>query len=106
MAYFLLGAAIASEIFATFLLKKSEGFSQLAPTIGCFAAYIVCYTAFSKAVTRINLGIAYATWCGVGIVVTSIISIFVFKEKIAFFGQIGMILIVIGCILVNLQYKS
>lgn len=101
MAYLLLALAIGMEILATTLLKYSEGFTKIAPTVGCLIAYVVCYTAFSKAVTKMNLGVAYATWCGVGILVTTLISFFVFKEKISFSGVIGIIFVVAGCVILN-----
>lgn len=102
MAYFLLAVAIVCEIIATTLLKTSNGFTVLMPSIGCAAMYICCFVAFSKALTSIDLGVAYATWCAGGIVVTSIISAVLFGEKLTTVGIIGIAFIVVGCILVNL----
>lgn len=102
MAYLLLAVAIGAEILATTLLKYSEGFTKLLPTLGSLVTYGICYTAFSRAITKINLGIAYATWCGVGILVTTGISFLVFKEELSVFGLVGIFFIVIGCIMVNL----
>lgn len=102
MPYLLLAFAIGMEILATTLLKFSEGFSKIGPTVGGALAYVLCYTAFSKAVTKMNLGVAYATWCGVGILVTTIISVFVFKEKITVSGIIGSILVIAGCTILNM----
>ena len=101
MAYFLLALAIGAEIIATTLLKYSEGFTRILPSFGCVLAYIVCYVAFSKAITRINLGVAYAVWCGVGIVVTTAISALVFKERMTGPGILGIVCIVVGCLLLN-----
>lgn len=102
MSYILLALAIGLEILATTLLKYSEGFSKLWPTIGCAAAYFLCYLCFSRALNSINLGVAYATWCGVGIIATAIISWFVFGQKLSPIGMIGLVMIVAGCILMNL----
>lgn len=101
MHYLLLAAAIATEILATTMLKLSKGFTQLIPTIVCIVSYIFCYIAFAKAVEKINLGIAYATWCGIGIVATTLISFFIFQEKISLIGLYGIALIITGCILLN-----
>lgn len=105
MPYLLLGLAIGLEILATTLLKYSAGFSKLWPTVGCAAAYFLCYFCFSKALNSINLGVAYATWCGVGLIATAVISWIVFGQKLSPIGVIGLLLIVAGCILVNLFDK-
>ena len=71
---FLLGGAIALEIFATTQLKLSEGFTKLGPSVLSLLGYGVCFFLFSKALNRLDLGIAYATWSAVGIVATSVIA--------------------------------
>ncbi len=100
--YLLLGAAIGLELVATSLLKYSEGFTKLAPTVACCILYIACYLCMAKAVTKINLGVAYALWCAVGIVVTALISAYVFKEGLTAAGVFGILLIVAGCVVLNL----
>ena len=75
MAYVLLGAAIVMELIATTLLKYTEGFTKLYPTFGCIALYIVCFFCLSRALLKLNLGIAYATWCGIGIVAATLIAL-------------------------------
>ncbi len=102
MAYLLLGSAVALEIFATTLLKYSEGFTRLCPTIGCMALYFICFFAFSKALNSIDLGIGYATWCAGGIVATSIISALIFGQRLTPIGIVSIVLIIIGCVLLNL----
>ncbi len=102
MAYVFLGVAIAIELAATTMLKYTEGFTKLLPTLGCVALYIACYFCLARALLKMNLGIAYATWCGVGIVVTAVISAVVFKQGLTTAGAIGIALIVAGCILLNL----
>ena len=103
MPYILLSVAIAAEIAATSLLKETDGFTRLGPTAACCAAYFVCYLCMAKALRHINLGVAYATWCGAGIVVTALVSLLYYKEKLSLTGMIGVGLILIGCILVNLS---
>ncbi len=101
--YLLLALAIIAEIVATTCLKYSEGFTKILPSFACIAFYIVCYVSFSKAITRIHLGIAYATWCGIGIVVTALISVVIFKEKLSMAGILGIFFIVAGCLMLNLS---
>lgn len=102
MSYVFLVLAICAEITATTFLKYSEGYSRLLPTVFSLLAYLVCHISFSQAVTQVNLGIAYAIWCGVGIIVTAAISYFAFGESVSAAGMVGMIFIVIGCIFMNL----
>lgn len=102
MAYVLLGGAILLELIATTLLKYSVGFTKLFPTIGCLATYFLCFFLFSKALNSINLGAAYATWSAVGIVVSAIISALLFGENLNTVGIVSVILIITGCVLLNL----
>lgn len=91
MQYILLCTAIILEIIATTLLKTSEGFTKLLPAFGCIVLYICCFYAFSKALLRIDLGVAYATWCAGGIVATTIISALVFGQKLNTIGVIAIV---------------
>ena len=95
MEYAFLAIAIVSEVIATSYLKQTEGFTKLTPS------YIVCHYTFAKSLNRINLNIGYATWCGVGLIVTSLVSIFAYKEKLSTVGIIGLVLITAGCVMVN-----
>ena len=81
MEYAFLAIAIVSEVIATSYLKQTEGFTKLTPSLICAAAYIVCHYTFAKSLNRINLNIGYATWCGVGLIVTSLVSIFCIQGK-------------------------
>ena len=102
ISYVYLFLAIAFELVATVFLKSTEGFTKLYPTVCCIVLYIVCFGCLSKALLNLNLGIAYATWCGVGIVVSSFVSVLIFKQNISSIGVLGICLIVIGCVLLNL----
>ncbi|MBS6366425.1 MAG: multidrug efflux SMR transporter [Clostridiales bacterium] len=102
MAYGLLGGAIALELIATTCLKYSQGFTRLWPTLGCIALYIVCFFLLSRALQHLPLGIAYATWCGVGVVASAVISAVVFGQKLGGIGIFSVLLIAVGCVLLNL----
>ncbi len=102
MHYLLLAIAIILELIATTLLKYSEGFTKLVPTIGCLFIYFLCFFSFSKALNNLNLGVAYALWSAVGIVITSIISAVLFGQKLTITGIIGIVFIIVGCVLLNL----
>lgn len=86
MEYLLLGIAIVFEILASSMLQSSAGFTKLGPSLACILFYSICFYAFSKALLRINLSIAYASWCAIGIVATTIISICIFNQKMSAVG--------------------
>lgn len=102
MPYILLACAIGLELVATTFLKISAGFTKLLPTLICMCCYFVCFFCFSKALNGINLGVAYATWSGVGIVASAVISAVLFHQGVNLAGVLGMVLILIGCVIVNL----
>ncbi len=102
MAYVYLFLAILLELCGTVFLKTTKGFSVLFPTLFCLISYGFCFFFFSKCLDQLNLSIAYAIWCGVGIIVSTLISVFIYKETISLLGLVGIGLIVIGVVIVNL----
>lgn len=102
MHYLMLLIAIILEVCASSLLEYSEGFTKIGPSAVCVFLYALCCYFLSKALLRIDLGVAYATWCSVGIIATSIIAAVVFDQKLTPVGILGITLILAGCILVNL----
>ena len=104
--YLFLIVAIFGELLGTTLLKYSEGFTKPAPTVVCLVSYFTCFYFFSRALTGINLSIAYATWCALGIVAATCLSVFLFKEEINLMGIIGTIVLLIGVVMVNLAGTS
>lgn len=106
MNYLYLAAAIIFEVIGTSALKASDGFSKLWPTLFmalCFAAALFC---LSQTLRTIPLGIAYAIWCGVGIILTALSGWFVFRQSIDAAAIIGMALIIAGVLVINLMSKS
>lgn len=68
LAYALMFFAIGMELTGTTLLKYSQGFTKLLPTIGCLVSYFICFFSFSRALNDLNLawrmrpGAASASW--------------------------------------------
>ena len=79
LAYGALAIAIVSEVCGTSLLQKSAQFTRLWPTLGMATCFVVSMFFLSQALKLIPLGIAYAIWAGLGIVLTAAISVFVFR---------------------------
>lgn len=102
MKYFFLAAAIVCEVLGTSFLKKSDGFTKLVPSVITVVSFVVCFYLFSQALKSIPLGIAYAIWAGMGIVLTAIVSVVVFKQSLDIPAILGMLLIVAGVLVINL----
>ena len=106
MHYLYLTLAIVLEVLATALLGKSEGFTKWLFAVGSLLSYGVCFYFLSLALKNIPLGVAYAIWSGVGIVLTAIVSILVFKNKIDLPFVLGSLLIIAGVVVINLFSKT
>jgi small multidrug resistance pump len=70
MAYGMLALAIISEVTGSTFLVKSEGFSKIGPSIVVVITFCIAFYLLSQVIKVIPLGIAYAIWAGVGIVLT------------------------------------
>ena len=106
MKYLFLALAIIFEVVGSSFIKASDGFTKLFPTTIVAVAYLICFYFLSVALKTIPLGIAYAIWGGMGIVLTAIISVLVFKQKLDIPAIIGIVLIVAGVVVMNFFSKS
>ncbi|WP_206168926.1 quaternary ammonium compound efflux SMR transporter QacG, partial [Staphylococcus aureus] len=97
---------IATEIIGTSFLKTSEGFTKLWPTLGTLLSFGICFYFLSLTIKFLPLNITYATWAGLGLVLTTIISVIVFKENVNLISIISIGLIVIGVVLLNVFGES
>lgn len=97
-----LGIAILSEVIATSALKSSEGFSRLWPTIIVITGYGTAFYFLSLTLKTIPVGIAYAIWSGLGIVLVSLIAWLGFGQKLDLAAIIGIGFIIAGVLIMNL----
>lgn len=104
--YLFLLIAIAFEIIATSSLKASEQFSKLWPSVITIAGYAAAFYFLSLSLNKLNLGIAYAIWSGVGIVIISLVGLLLFKQKLDLPAIIGIALIVCGVVVINVFSKT
>ncbi|WP_348797521.1 DMT family transporter [Flavobacterium adhaerens] len=98
--------AIVFEIIATSALKKSAEFTKLIPSIITIIGYCGAFYFLSFAIKTIPIGIAYAIWSGVGIVLITIIGVIFFKQMLDLPAIIGLTLILIGVIVINIFSKT
>ncbi|GAB3468074.1 DMT family transporter [Actinophytocola sediminis] len=102
MAYVYLLLAIAFEVAATSLLKSTDGFSRLWPTVACLAGYAGSFAWLSLAVRQVPIGVAYALWSGIGTTVIVAIGVVFLHESINLTKIVGVLLVVGGVVTLNL----
>lgn len=105
-AYSALSIAILCEVVATSTLPKTEGLTQPLPTLIVLLGYGLAFFLLSVTIRTIPVGIAYAIWCGAGIILISLISWLWYGQKLDGFAILGMAMILIGVLIINLLSKS
>lgn len=98
--------AIVAEVIATTMLKASEGFTRLWPSLVVVVGYAVAFWGLSMVVKTMPLGIVYAIWSGMGIVLVSIAAVFIYQQKLDLPAVFGMGLIIAGVLVINLLSKT
>jgi small multidrug resistance pump len=106
MTYLYLSIAIVAEVIATSALKASDGFTRLGPSLFVIVGYAVAFYFLSLTLRTMSVGVAYAIWCGAGIVLVSLIGWLVLGQKLDAPALGGMALIVAGVAVINLFSKS
>ena len=102
MHYVYLIAAIVLEVTGTSALNVSDGFTKLIPSVLSLVLYGASFVLLAKALLQLDIGVAYATWCSVGMTLTAAISVLVFGQKFSPIGIVSLVLIMIGCVMLNL----
>ncbi len=106
MPYVFLFLAIISEVIGTTALTASSQFTKLVPSLITVAGYGLAFYFFSFSLRAIPVGVAYAIWAGVGVVLVALIGVFFFKQRLDFPAIAGMALIIIGVLVMHLFSKT
>jgi small multidrug resistance pump len=105
-SWVLLGAAIIAEVLATSALKSTQGFTRITPSVVVIAGYVISIYLLSLTLKSIPVGIAYAIWAGLGIVLIALIAWQVHGQRLDMPAIIGMAMIIGGTVIINLLSKS
>ncbi len=105
MAYIFLAVAIITEVTATSALKASDGFTKLVPSVLVIVGYGVSFYCLTIVLQTIPIGIAYAVWAGLGIILVAIVGMIHFKQVPDIPAIIGMGLIISGVVVINVLSK-
>lgn len=98
--------AVVSEVIGTSALKQSEGFTKLWPSVIVVIGFGFAFYFLSITLKVIPIGVAYAIWSGLGIVLISLIGWFWFDQKLDFAAIAGIALIGAGVLVMNLFSSS
>ncbi|MDT4864543.1 MAG: QacE family quaternary ammonium compound efflux SMR transporter [Betaproteobacteria bacterium HGW-Betaproteobacteria-9] len=100
-AWLTLGIAIVAEVIGTTALKASEGFTRLGPSVVVVVGYAVAFYCLSLVLKTIPVGVTYAIWSGLGVVLITLVALVVYGQKIDLAGLVGMGLIIAGVAVLN-----
>ncbi|MGI2031647.1 DMT family transporter [Rhizobium panacihumi] len=106
LTYGSLATAIALEVVGTTLLQQSQQFTRLLPTLGMAVCYGTAFYLLTITLKTMPVGIAYAIWSGLGIVLISAVGVVLFKQTLDLAAIIGLGLIIAGVVVVNVFSRS
>lgn len=101
MVYLYLAIAIVSEVVGTAALKASQEFTKLWPSLIVVAGYASAFYFLTLTLRTMPVGIAYAVWAGVGIVLICAVSWVLYKQTLDWPALLGIGLIAAGVVLIN-----
>lgn len=98
--------AILAEVIGTTALKLSNGFTRPIPSIVVVIGYGASFYLLSLALKAMPIGVAYAIWSGVGLILTVIAGMVIWRETLDWARVVGIVLILAGIIFINVISKS
>lgn len=101
-----LAIATVAEVIATSALKAAEGFTRLVPSIVVVIGYVVAFYCLSLTLRSIPVGLVYAIWSGVGIVLISLVGYFAYRQTLDWPAILGLGLIIAGVVVINVFSRS
>ncbi len=104
--YLYLAIAIAAEVVATTSIKAIDVFNKPLPLLLVVGGYGIAFWMLTLVVRTIPVGVAYAIWAGLGIVLVSIAAMFIYQQKLDLPAVLGMGLIVSGVVVIQLFSSS
>lgn len=105
MGYYIifLALAIVLEVSGTTCMKLSEGFTKFWPSTGMVVFYVLSFSCLTISLKKLDLGVAYAIWAGVGTALIAIIGFAYFREQLTTVKVISIVLIIAGVVGLNLS---
>ncbi|ELP5717442.1 DMT family transporter (plasmid) [Enterobacter asburiae] len=104
--YLILIISICAETLATTMMKASNGFTRFIPSVVVVVGYAISFYGLSQVVKTMNIGIAYAIWAGMGLLLVSVMSFLIYKQRLDLPAIVGMLFIGVGILIIQLFSKS
>ncbi len=102
----LLTVAIVAEVIATSSLKLSDGFTRLWPSVVVVLGYGISFYFLSVTMRSMPIGVIYAIWSGLGVVLVTLVGWLIFKQHLDLPALVGISLIIAGVVIMNVWSKS
>jgi small multidrug resistance pump len=102
MQFLYLTIAIATEVIGTMNMKRSEGFTRLIPTLMMVLCYVISFTGLALTLRKLDVGVAYAIWAGVGTGLVALAGMIYFGEAVTWLRLLSVAAIMAGVIGLNL----
>lgn len=106
LAYSFLAVSIALEVVGTTFLQQSQQFTRVWPSLGVVLCYGLAFYCLSHVLKVLPVGVAYAIWSGLGIVLISTIGYVLFRQRLDTPAMLGIGLIIAGVLVINLFSKT
>ncbi|MGK4904750.1 DMT family transporter [Streptomyces albus] len=103
MVYVALAGAILAEVLGTTAMKYSDGFSKLVPSLVTAAGYVVAFVLLAHTLKTMSVGTAYAIWSGAGTAAIALIGMVFIGEAVTAAKILGLLLVICGVVVLNLD---
>ncbi|BBX66028.1 multidrug resistance protein Mmr [Mycobacterium saskatchewanense] len=103
MTYLVLLCAIFAEVAATSLLKSTDGFTRLWPTVLCLVGYAISFALLALSISRgMQTDVAYALWSAIGTAAIVLIAVVFLGSSMSATKVVGIGLLIAGVVTLNL----
>lgn len=104
-SWLLLALAILLEVVGTTCMKMSDGLTRLWPVVGMGVCYLASFGCLALVLQRIDMGVAYAVWAGLGIVLITLVGVGFFNEPMTAWRATCITLVLLGVVGLNLSHR-
>jgi small multidrug resistance pump len=105
-AWLMLACAIVAEVTATSSLKLANGFTRLVPSVVVVIGYGLSFWLLARVMQRLELGLVYAVWCGVGMAVVATVGVVAYGESVSLLKIAGIGFVTVGVVMLSFAVKS
>ena len=95
--------AIGAEVAATLLLKTTDGFTRLLPSVGVVAGYAISIALLTKIVKQLDVGLVYAVWAGTGTAIVAVAGVLLWSEPLGWLKLLSLTAVIVGVVGLNVS---